>query len=89
MKRLSGDGSFADGVIGSEKFNLIIDKKFKLDAPYYFCTSHPNDMLSSFSIIDKKKNKGKPHIDVEAVGGNDVIAPTVTSAKLDEYTLSV
>ena len=70
MKRLSGDGGVFDGVIGSEKFNLVIGKKFKLDKLYYFCTSHPDDMLHSFSIIDKK-NKGKRHIDAKAVGINN------------------
>ena len=34
MKRLSGDGGVSGGVIGSEKFNLIIGKKFKLDKLY-------------------------------------------------------
>ena len=69
-KRLYGDGGVSDGVIGSEKFTLKIGKKFKLDELYYFCTSHPDDMLHSFSITDKK-NKGKRHIDSEAVGINN------------------
>tara|TARA_B100000674_G_C37574751_1_gene793531 strand:- start:134 stop:631 length:498 start_codon:yes stop_codon:yes gene_type:complete len=61
-KRLSGDGGVSDGVIGSEEFALKIGKKFKLDELYYFCTSHPDEMLHSFSIIDKKK-KSKDHVD--------------------------
>ena len=67
-KRLSGDGGVSDGVIGSEEFALKIGKKFKLDELYYFCTSHPDDMFHSFSVIDKKKkNKGRADIDVFGV----------------------
>ena len=65
-KRLSGDGGVLDGVIGSEEFILKIGKKFKLDELYYFCTSHPEDMLHSFSITDKKK-KGKNRVDGDAL----------------------
>ena len=65
-KRLSGDGGVSDGVIGSEEFTLKIGKKFKLDELYYFCTSHPEDMFHSFSIIDKKK-KGKDRVDSDAL----------------------
>ena len=65
-KRLSGDGGVLDGVIGSEEFTLKIGKKFKLDELYYFCTSHPEDMLHSFSITDKKK-KGKNRVDGDAL----------------------
>ena len=66
-RRLSGDGGVLDGIIRSEEFALRIGKKFKLDKLYYFCTLHPDNMLHSFSITDKK-NKGKGHIDADTVG---------------------
>ena len=69
-KRLSGDGGFSDGIIGPEEFILKIGKKFKLDELFYFCTSHPDDMLHSFSITHNKK-KRKGHVDSEAVGVNN------------------
>ena len=69
-KRLSGDGGVSDGVIGSEEFALKIGKKFKLDELYYFCTSHPEDMLHSFSVIDKKE-KNKLRADSGLPGTND------------------
>ena len=68
-KRLSGDGGFLDGITGSEKFTLKIGKKFKLDELYYFCTSHPDHMVHSFSIIDKKK-KSKGRVDGYTFGIN-------------------
>jgi len=68
-KRLSGDGGFSDGIIGPEEFILKIGKKFKLDELFYFCTSHPDDMLHSFSITHKKK--GKDHVDIETVAVNN------------------
>ena len=54
-KRISGDGGVSGGITGSEEFTLKIGKKFRLDTLYYFCTSHPSDMLHSFSVVDKKK----------------------------------
>ena len=68
-KRLSGDGGFSDGIIGPEEFILNIGKKFKLDELFYFCTSHPYDMLHSFSITHK--TKGKDHVDIETVAVNN------------------
>ena len=69
-RRLSGDGGVLDGIIDSEEFTLRIGKKFKLDKLYYFCTSHPDNMLHSFSVTDKK-NKGKGHVDADTVGINN------------------
>ena len=59
-KRISGDGGVSGGITGTEEFTLKIGKKFRLDTLYYFCTSHPSDMLHSFSVVDKKKKiKGR------------------------------
>ena len=68
-KRLFGDGGFSDGIIGPEEFILKIGKKFKLDELFYFCTSHPDDMLHSFSLTHKRK--GKDHVDIETVAVNN------------------
>ena len=70
-RRLTGDGGVFDGVIGSEVLTLKIGKKFKLDEIYYFCTSHPDSMLNSFSIIDKKK-KSKGRVDGVGIGTNNL-----------------
>ena len=69
-KRLSGDGEVADGITGNEKFTLKISKKFKLDELYYFCTSHPDNMFHSFSVIDKSK-RSKDRADSGVPGINN------------------
>ena len=52
--KIKGDGSFDDGIIGSESFTFKVKKKYRSNFKQngrldYFCTSHPS-MYSSFVI---------------------------------------
>ena len=46
-KLLSGDGSVANGIEGTEEFAIKIKKNYKLSKLYYVCTEHPEGMLYS------------------------------------------
>ena len=56
-KRLSGDGSVANGIEGSEELTIKIKKNFRLNKLYYVCTEHPEGMFYSFGIVGKNNKK--------------------------------
>ena len=56
-KRLSGDGSVANGIEGTEEFAIKIKKNYKLSKLYYMCTEHPEGILYSFDIVGKNNKK--------------------------------
>ena len=56
-KRLSGDGSFLNGIAGSERFTIKINKNFRPNKLYYVCTEHPEGMFYNFDIVGNNNKK--------------------------------
>jgi len=56
-KRLSGDGSVANGIEGTEEFTIKINKNFRPNKLYYVCTEHPEGMFYNFDIVGKNNKK--------------------------------
>ena len=60
---LSGDGSYNDGIIGSETFTLEFTGLDVSGPLYYYCTNH-SSMVNAFSLV---------------LNTPDIVAPTITS----------